>query len=108
MLSPTRIPTPDAELERGAFNAAFYQLGLPWYWDSETYDGLSAVPGERDRVQRYLRIEQAHLLRAYDADVLADTIVEAKERCARALGHCAAQSLPRVNWADARWGETGF
>ena len=27
----------DEELDRNAFNAAFNELGLRWYWDAETH-----------------------------------------------------------------------
>jgi hypothetical protein len=97
-----------AEIERSAFNAAFYELGLRWHWDSETYDALAADSCERARVRRYLEGEQAHLLRAYDADFLADAILAAKQRCRKALARCSARSVPRFNWADARWGEVGI
>jgi hypothetical protein len=95
-------------LERSAFNAAFYELGLRWHWDDQTYEALAAQPCERRRVQHYLEGAQAHLLRAYDADFLTDAILSAKQRCQRALEHCAPQSMPAFNWADARWGEVGI
>lgn len=101
-----------SEVERAAFNAAFYELGLRWHWDDETYEALSALPGERERVQRYLHTQQAHLLRAYDADFLADAILDVKGRCQRALAHCPgaalASTFDRARWADARWGEVGI
>ena len=28
------------ELDRNAYNAAFYELGFRWHWDRETYDQL--------------------------------------------------------------------
>ena len=28
------------DVERNAYNAAFYELGLRWHWDSDTYDQL--------------------------------------------------------------------
>ncbi|MDZ5456153.1 HAD family hydrolase [Azohydromonas lata] len=65
------------EIERNAYNAAFYELGLRWYWDTETYAALlrhSAQPAER--IQHYLRTQQPHLLTAYDADFLARAIQE--------------------------------
>jgi hypothetical protein len=103
---PSRT-TDDAEIDRGAFNAAFYELGLRWHWDSSTYDQLASHACERTRVRRYLEGEQPHLLRAYDADFLTDAILATKQRCRRALAHCSTRSLPRFNWADARWGEVG-
>jgi hypothetical protein len=95
------------ELERGAFNAAFYELGLRWHWDSETYRSLAANPSERDRVRRYLEVEQAHLLRAYDAEFLTDAVIRTKQRCRQALDKCTGRSMPQFAWADARWGEVG-
>ena len=101
--------TDDAtEIERSAFNSAFYELGLRWHWDHDTYDALARNPCERARVRGYLEGEQAHLLRAYDADFLTDAILAAKQRCQRLLARCSARSLPRFNWADARWGEVGI
>lgn len=76
------------EVERNAYNAAFYELGLRWHWDGATYGELlmhSAQP--RSRIHHYLQTRQPHLLRAYDADFLADAIeqrvVEQKQRGAR-------------------------
>jgi hypothetical protein len=100
--------TDATEIERSAFNAAFYELGLRWHWDSDTYDVLAAEACERARVRRYLEGEQAHLLRAYDADFLTDAILSAKRRCQQLLSRCSARSVPRFNWADARWGEVGI
>ena len=96
------------EIDRSAFNAAFYELGLRWFWDSDTYRELSATAGERERVRSYLEGEQAHMLRAYEAEFLTDAILVAKRRCHDSMAHCAPVSVPRFNWADARWGETGF
>lgn len=108
--SHSASPRDDAgtEVERSAFNAAFYELGLRWFWDSDTYRELSATAGERERVRSYLEGEQAHMLRAYDAEFLTDAILAAKRRCHDSMAHCAPVSVPRFNWADARWGETGF
>lgn len=109
MLSPRQIAYPsDAQIERGAFNAAFYELGLPWHWDDATYERLAAEPCERSRVRFYIEQAQPHLLRAYDADFLADAVLEAKGRCQTALEHCAPEAVPRFNWADARWGQVGI
>jgi hypothetical protein len=104
---PTRSADERIEVERSAFNAAFYELGLRWHWDAATYANLAAEPCERSRVRRYLEGEQPHLLRAYEADFLADAILATKDRCHRALGHCTARAIPSFNWADARWGEVG-
>jgi hypothetical protein len=89
---------PEAERDRSAFNAAFRELGLRWQWDAPTYDALVAHPCERERLRRYLAQEQAHLLRAYDAEFLADAILDAKQR-RRAT---ASGSLPSAAWASTR------
>ncbi len=46
--APRRI---EIEIDRAAFNAAFYELGLRWHWDSPTYEGLAGQPCERRRLQ---------------------------------------------------------
>jgi hypothetical protein len=108
MLSPHMIDCPsDADIERSAYNAAFYELGLRWYWDDATYEALSAERCERSRLRQYLHSAQPHLLRAYDADTLTQAILDAKQRLQRALSTSTVRALPRFNWADARWGEVG-
>ncbi|MES2958912.1 MAG: hypothetical protein V4792_12025 [Pseudomonadota bacterium] len=100
-------PQDDIEIDRAAFNAAFYELGLRWHWDSETYEALASRACERSRVRAYLETEQAHLLRAYEADFLTDAILTAKQRSRQSLAACIPRTIPRFNWADARWGEVG-
>jgi hypothetical protein len=94
-----------AERERGAFNAAFYELGLHLYWDEGTYRALSANPSERDRVRNYLQREQPHLLRAYDADFLTDAVIRAKQRCQQSV---TASPANESSWAQRPWEEVGF
>ena len=105
---PLPRPATHTEIERSAFNAAFYELGLRWHWDSATYEALANNPCERSRVRHYLEAEQPHLLRAYEPEFLTDAILTAKARCRRALGHSPAHVAPSFNWADARWGEVGI
>jgi hypothetical protein len=69
----------DVEAHRQAYNAAFDELGLNWYWDPITYACLPAAG--RDGLRAYLQTEQSHLLRAYDLDFLTDAIETAKARC---------------------------
>jgi hypothetical protein len=108
MLSPRKIDCPsDADIERSAYNAAFYEMGLRWYWDDATYERLATESCERSRLRQYLHSAQPHLLRAYDADMLTQAILEAKQRLQRALSNCTPRALPRFNWVDARWGEVG-
>jgi len=91
-----------AEIERHAYNAAFYDLGLRWHWDSATYHALmSRSPCSRQRIGLYLEDEQAHLLRAYEADFLIDAIEDRKAR------H-ACRSVPAsLDWATIHGGEIG-
>jgi hypothetical protein len=75
--------------ERNAYNATFYELGLRWHWDGETYERLlrhSAQP--EARIRYYLETHQPHLLTAYDAAFLAGVIQERlpqHRQCARAV-----------------------
>ena len=65
------------EIERNAYNAAFYELGLRWFWDGETYGSLLRhSPEPQARIQLYLQTRQPHLLKAYDAEFLARAIEE--------------------------------
>lgn len=103
-----RAITP-ADLDRSAFNAAFYELGLRWHWDGPTWDALAAEPCERTRVSRYIEAAQSHLLRAYDADFLADAILAAQRRCREALATSACLLPPGFkHWIDPRRGEVGI
>lgn len=70
-----------AEIERNAYNTAFSELGLPWYWDVGTHRHLRATAEERERVRIYLETRQAHLLKAYEADFLINAIQTTKARC---------------------------
>lgn len=68
-----------AEAHRHAYNAAFEELGLTWYWDAATYARLQAHGREGVRV--YLETEQSHLLRAYEAGFLVNAIETTQARC---------------------------
>lgn len=68
-----------SEMHRHAYNAAFDALGLSWHWESATFARLQDYG--RDCVLTYLRAEQSHLLRAYEADFLVQAIETAKARC---------------------------
>jgi hypothetical protein len=94
-----------AEIERNAYNAAFYELGLRWHWDEKTYAGLQASACQRERVRKYLQAHQAHLLRAYDVEFLIDAIV-AKKDCYNNPG-CISSASPAFDWAESRAGELG-
>ena len=55
------------EIERNAYNAAFYELGLRWHWDEATYAALVRQSAEPEtRVRLYLEQRHPHLLSVYD------------------------------------------
>ncbi len=82
------------ETHRHAYNAAFDELGLAWHWDASVYARLQAETRGADAVRTYLETEQAHLLRAYDAQFLVDAIEAAKARCDGEMAHQRAQGAP--------------
>ncbi len=65
------------EIERNAYNVAFCELGLDWYWDAPTYAQLRAAAQAKCHVRSFLEAHRPHLLRAYDAEFLVRAI-EAK------------------------------
>ncbi len=88
------------ETERNAYNGAFYELGLRWHWDAQTYSALvQRCQQASDRVRVYLESAQPHLLRAYDAEFLVAAI-EAR----KATRSAAATN---INWAAIQAGEIG-
>jgi hypothetical protein len=107
MSNAARPPAPaadSAEVDRNAYNAAFYELGLRWYWDIDTYQNLLGRAGQADSVRVYLRTEQAHLLKAYDADFLVDAIQTRMLQCRPAS---EARKACYFNWAESCRGELG-
>lgn len=72
--------TPDRNPELDAYNAAFHELELDWEWDCRVFRELADISGERERICAYLRAHRPHLLSVYEADALAEHIVEAKSR----------------------------
>jgi hypothetical protein len=96
------------EMERNAYNAAFYELGLRWYWDGDTYRQLlsrSASPEER--IRHYLETRHPHLLKAYDANFLVDAI-EQKKTLQRQRGGAGDAALSgHFDWAQTLGGELG-
>ena len=62
------------DIERNGYNVAFGELGLEWHWDSKTFATLQSIAHGKGCVRHYLETQQAHLLRAYDADFLVDAI----------------------------------
>ena len=76
-----------AEIERGAYNRAFSELGLEWYWDSGTYRQLRSAAGEKHCVQAYIEANHPHLLHAYAGDSLATAVDKIRRRLSEASPH---------------------
>lgn len=74
-----------AEIERNGFNSAFSELGLDWHWDARVYADLQTIPEATERVRTYVAKHRPHLLRAYDADFLANAVESVRSRCAKGL-----------------------
>lgn len=98
------------ELEREAYNAAFYELGLRWHWDGDTYEQLQRA-GEQPaaRLRHYLETRQGHLLKAYDADFLVRAIENTKAavRARHDPQRLASAAARRFDWAQALGCELG-
>jgi len=98
----------DAEdFHLGAYNAAFYELGLRWHWDTKIYQDLQRNGGEKGRLQVYLETRQPHLLKAYDVDFLMSAIQTTKTRCYIAMITSGRRVAPTVDWAEIQKAEVG-
>lgn len=107
-LQSTPRATDGAELDRHAFNLTFYDLGLRFHWDSDTYDDLCARAADAHaRTLLYLTNAQAHLLKAYDPAFLVDAIVSRMQKLRDSVGDRAPQSLA-FDGAESCRGELGF
>ncbi|MCE9661781.1 MAG: hypothetical protein K8R60_24925 [Burkholderiales bacterium] len=94
-----------AELERNAYNAAFYELGFRWHWDSATYDELARrSANEAERIRHYLSARQPHLLKAYDAEFLVELI--GQKQLQHRSRSAAAPARP-FDWSQTLSGELG-
>ena len=96
-----RAPDSALESERNAYNAAFYDLGLRWHWDGDTFASLLAFPDPCDRIRRYLETQHPHLLKAYDPEFLASAIETRKTGCENAANGY-------FDWSEARAAELGI
>ena len=106
----TTFTSEAADRELYAYNAAFYDLGLRWHWDSATHEALLSLGGDgATRLRHYLQTQQPHLLRAYDADFLV-AMIERKAAAHRAAVDAAPDGNPAArffDWAQARGCELG-
>ena len=95
-----------ADIERNAYNAAFYELGFRWHWDSATYDDLARRSAdEPDRIRHYLAARQPHLLKAYDAEFLVE-LIRQKQLEHRSRHTPGALERP-FDWSQTLSGELG-
>ena len=100
------ITSSAASAQRNAWNAAFHELGLPWFWD--TGCALPDCGAERACVRDYLVSHQAHLLTAYDADFLVDAILATKERCEAQCLAAGGDPAAAMDWSELRQPQIGI
>ena len=98
MTTHSRIATTD--LQRNAYNAAFYELGLGWHWDARTFDGLLQLDCKKERVRSYMTSHQSHLLNVYDADFMANAIETTKSRY---LDHMSTVGANNARHTHTNW-----
>jgi hypothetical protein len=96
------------EMDRNAYNAAFNELGLRWYWDSGTYAGLLRHGVDAaERVRHYLETRQPHLLKAYDSAFLVTVIQQKKAEHRRRACTPEAATPGYFDWAETLGRELG-
>ena len=109
MADTTRRNDTRHDIELDAYNAAFYQLGLRWHWDTDTYERLLDVSDvAAERVRWYLQTQQPHLLTAYDADFLVSAIEAARASCRETQHAGDARASTSFDWAQIRAAEIGI
>lgn len=99
--------TDSAEIQRNAYNAAFYELGFGWHWDSPTYKALSSQADECLRLRSYIEQHQPHLLKAYDPEFLVEAILTMKERCFDSMTASGCRGGAFIDWAEIQQGQVG-
>ena len=82
---------------RDAFNAAFAEAGLDWYWDETLYTRLLDVAGGKDRILRYWRcIEPEEANGAKAAETVAALHAVKTRHYAKRVGSGALPLRPGV------------
>ena len=76
-----------AEAELGAYNRAFSELGLEWYWDARTFEQLRTCNGDKHCIQAYIEANHPHLLHAYAGDSLPTAVEKIRRRLSAASPH---------------------
>ena len=62
--------------DRISLNRAFWDLGLRFQWDEDTWAALAGIPDLRSQLAFYLQRHQPHLLAVYDVEFLGRIIEE--------------------------------
>jgi HAD superfamily hydrolase (TIGR01509 family) len=70
---------------RPAFNAAFAEVGLPWYWDDALYGTLLDVAGGRERLNHYAEHHDPATRARPDFDELMQRVHDLKTQRYRQL-----------------------
>ena len=93
-----QIDTSDlADAQRQAYNAAFAELGLRWFWGSGDYAGQMGVESQRSHLRRYVENHHPHMLKVYDAEFLVNAIQKVMARCLETAGAgCGTAGSGRV------------
>ena len=102
----TRSADPHLESELNAYNASFYDLGLRWHWDADTYLSLRAVEDPCERIRRYIEAQHPHLLHAYDAEFLTCAI-ESRKAGFQKTAADSTMGGAYFDWAQSRAAELG-
>ena len=99
----------DTATLRNACNAAFHELGLGWCWDASVpLPCTGTAPADlRPCLRDYLAQHQSHMLKAYDADFLADAILAAKERCVPRMTAPGCNPGAAIDWPALRQRQLG-
>ena len=94
--------------ERNAYNEVFYELGLRWHWDNDTYRQLLDQEDDaKARLSHYLETRQAHLLKAYDLPFLVSLIDEKVRARSRSSASAPANARRHFDWSQTLGGELG-
>lgn len=108
MINDFSVPSGHDEMERNAYNAAFYELGFRWHWDSDTFEQLQRQSSNAaEQIRHYLKTHQPHLLKAYDAAFLVD-VIQQKKALHRKRGTASGQAASgHFDWAQSLGCELG-
>lgn len=107
MFSSAETHAAYSEAECNAYNAAFHELGLSWFWDAGHYESAACGVDGRTGLRNYLAEHQPHLLTAHDADFLIEAILAAKQRCRAQLSAAGCNPGAFINWRELQQRQIG-